>query len=1103
MKNPIKERLNREFTQIVYAPAIVRSKMQHIEENYYGLHPKQGEPDRRGAFVDIERELERGGVFEKFGLSDNVGLERMAYEEGKKGAVFELLDQFKVLEPDSKDHPQEGYYLPPQEGKPVILAFHGNAGLASLQFLQTLPLAVEKGYGIYCPEYGSYGDPSSEKPSAKNLEKDGMRAAKFLEDKGVSHKDTIIYGQCLGTCPAIALAAENSKAHASEGVEEYRGLVVDSPMASSKRLIQENVADMVKKGELTLPPLIKPKTVARFISPEHIIRNEEHMRGVTMPVTVMLSPHDDIVPTEHHAAVFAAIPETNEGKKLYSTPFRGHIAATFAETADEIEDIAYHRDSTKYERRAWAIQPLAEEKGNAHIQLVRAFQEYGRYTKDFDEEQKKRITQFAADYIGKNLEDLRNAYDKKGVPTWTNEFYKALDEERKDIRVGKYIENLAELPAPRVTYDEFIDRAFQPKDREDMQERLLIGIEDAIEHKFGDDIEPDFKEYLINKVAEAIVEDKNMFRTVKMIPEMPSLAGVTMKGVLSEAIEKVDLEIQGLEERYAQGVIASPKEEKEKEQEFDKGKGKEKPVQEVIASPKEEKEKEREDNKGKGKKGERSLTKTELRLTDQEQNWQLMEGQVAQSCWKAIKKADLDLGLEDSRALKDELKGAVVKELKAQLEKEGTSGIKVFSDGGKRLKGWREKVDTLAEKELEQRQEKELEKIPPVIPALDLSSLEKYEEPELKQSKKTRAINTQVDASVEKALNKSILQLNAEQRAVIGAELAATVKKELMEQQAGKLASDKRFQVLDDQGKRTERWQENMDNLAQRELNSLQIPSLDISTVKSKDDTELKLATKERDISHQIDTAVGEVIEGAAQGLSKEEKGALAEKVRTAIIEELNDQKLGKIANDPSLQVFDSKSRLVASPKEGIDALAVEKLAELQGKRSIQQGQEEEIFDRKGKGKEERPKGGEETLLRDMPQAQEPKQEKEKEKEREEVRPLTKNAPAPASGLSTILEKLKKQGLEGELVSSTISKPIHRSPAKHAQEGNEKDTFQQQIKKADIPESILKAAAKGLQRAALLESLNEEAEIKAKDDKKHTDKVDKTPPTGNKTGRGY
>jgi len=124
------------------------------------------------------------------------------------------------------------WYLPPADGKPVILYFHGNAGTLAERDFKVAPWA-EAGYGIWLAGYrGFSGNPGM--PSEQGLYADAHAALAGLRAEGIGPERIVLYGESLGSGIATHMAAEM----AASGTPA-RALVLEAPFTSMGAAAQD------------------------------------------------------------------------------------------------------------------------------------------------------------------------------------------------------------------------------------------------------------------------------------------------------------------------------------------------------------------------------------------------------------------------------------------------------------------------------------------------------------------------------------------------------------------------------------------------------------------------------------------------------------------------------------------------------------------------------------------------------------------------------------------------------------------------------------------------------------------------------------------------
>lgn len=159
--------------------------------------------------------------------------------------------QMKEITVVTEDHLRLiGWYAaPPSKDSKVILFFHGNGGNISHRTGKAAYF-IESGYGVYLAEYRGYGG-NPGKPSEAGLYKDARAAAKFLMEQGISPQRIIVYGESIGTGPAIEISRE---------IQPYQ-LILEAPFSSilaiARQVYYWMPVDFILKDKFDNMPKIK------------------------------------------------------------------------------------------------------------------------------------------------------------------------------------------------------------------------------------------------------------------------------------------------------------------------------------------------------------------------------------------------------------------------------------------------------------------------------------------------------------------------------------------------------------------------------------------------------------------------------------------------------------------------------------------------------------------------------------------------------------------------------------------------------------------------------------------------------------------------------
>ncbi|WP_170850364.1 alpha/beta hydrolase [Beijerinckia sp. GAS462] len=203
------------------------------------------------------------------------------------------------------------WYVPPADGKPILLYLHGNAGNLSGRTARFAGLTAN-GNGLLAIDWRGYGG-STGSPSEEGLMRDAEAAyAAALAIVGTP-KRLIIVGESLGSGPAVALAARLASA----------GVILDAPYSS--------ILDVASDRYWMFP-------VGLLLTDQ--FRSDLKIGEIKAPLLVMQGDQDRVVPIRFGEKLFALAPQP---KEFIHVPGRGHLVLAvpdvMAHTLDWIDKI--------------------------------------------------------------------------------------------------------------------------------------------------------------------------------------------------------------------------------------------------------------------------------------------------------------------------------------------------------------------------------------------------------------------------------------------------------------------------------------------------------------------------------------------------------------------------------------------------------------------------------------------------------------------------------------------------------------------------------------------------------------------------------------------
>lgn len=183
--------------------------------------------------------------------------------------------------------------VPPRDGKPVLLFFHGNAGNFGRPIRQARFRALtQDGTGLFAVNYRGYGG-STGTPTEGGLAQDA-RAAYAAAVARFGAERLVGYGESLGTGVVLKLAAE----------VPLKGVILEAPYLSTAAVAQQ------------LYPYIPVGLVMH-----DQFHSDQVIGKVTAPLLVLHGQHDGVIPFNQGEALYAL---ANPPKRFIRFPEGNH-----------------------------------------------------------------------------------------------------------------------------------------------------------------------------------------------------------------------------------------------------------------------------------------------------------------------------------------------------------------------------------------------------------------------------------------------------------------------------------------------------------------------------------------------------------------------------------------------------------------------------------------------------------------------------------------------------------------------------------------------------------------------------------------------------------
>ena len=189
-----------------------------------------------------------------------------------------------------------GWFIPSEQGRPLIVFFHGNAGNLS-DNLGYIRLLHGSGFPIFIFDYRGFGKSEGTPLRENDLYQDARGALSYLARQGWRHDGIIMFGQSLGAAVALQMALEAKPA----------GLVMESSFTS--------IAEVVKY----VSPLAY--FTVGWWSINFPFDNAAKIGRSDVPLLLIHGDHDPVVPVEMTRRLFV---RARDPKMLYIIDGGGH-----------------------------------------------------------------------------------------------------------------------------------------------------------------------------------------------------------------------------------------------------------------------------------------------------------------------------------------------------------------------------------------------------------------------------------------------------------------------------------------------------------------------------------------------------------------------------------------------------------------------------------------------------------------------------------------------------------------------------------------------------------------------------------------------------------
>jgi len=184
------------------------------------------------------------------------------------------------------------WHVPPRDGKPVVIYFHGNGEIVPWR-VERHRATVADGTGLIALNFRGYGG-STGTPTEAGLHRDAEAAYAFAAARYAPSR-IVLWGHSLGTGVAVRLAA----------TRPVGKLILEAPYSS--------VADIAAR--------LFPYVPVRWLMKDQF-HSDEWIGNVHVPLLIMHGARDNVINIELGRRLFAL---ANEPKRFIAYPQGGHI----------------------------------------------------------------------------------------------------------------------------------------------------------------------------------------------------------------------------------------------------------------------------------------------------------------------------------------------------------------------------------------------------------------------------------------------------------------------------------------------------------------------------------------------------------------------------------------------------------------------------------------------------------------------------------------------------------------------------------------------------------------------------------------------------------
>lgn len=178
-----------------------------------------------------------------------------------------------------------GWFFNASQSKAVLLFFHGNAGNISGRLFKAKGW-LDRGVSVFLVDYRGYGKSEGKIEKGADLIEDAESALRWLEEKRkIPSEKIILYGESIGSYPAITLAGE----------KKFSGLVLEAPFTTLSELAKTHYG-----------------WIPDFFLKDFPMKNQDAIPQIKAPVFILHGDRDEICPHRMGERLYELAPSPKE-----------------------------------------------------------------------------------------------------------------------------------------------------------------------------------------------------------------------------------------------------------------------------------------------------------------------------------------------------------------------------------------------------------------------------------------------------------------------------------------------------------------------------------------------------------------------------------------------------------------------------------------------------------------------------------------------------------------------------------------------------------------------------------------------------------------------